>query len=198
MKNLFLFIAALFVATTIQAQQSRVFYGDVIKIKHYATGQHLHSHNLNYGHTGSSGQQQVTAYGGSDDNDYWVIKVAHGSTPQTHAVVRHNDIIRLEHFLTRRNLHSHSGYPSPVTGQQETTCWGANGEGDSNDNWRIEVEGGGVWKAGTRIRLIHVNSNHALHSHSGYSHPQWTHGQQEVTSYVGRDDNDFWYSFKSN
>jgi dolichyl-phosphate-mannose--protein O-mannosyl transferase len=196
MKNLFLFATLLLATMTAQAQKSKAVYGAVIKLKHCATGHHLHSHNLNYGHSGSSRQQQVTAYGGTDDNDYWVIKVAHKSASQRGLPVRHGDIIRLEHLLTRRNLHSHGGFPSPVTGQQEVTGWGTNGEGDLNDNWQVEVEGGGVWKAGTRVRLIHVVSNHALHSHAGYTHSQWTHGQQEVTGYSGRDDNDFWYFFK--
>ncbi|MBE2208467.1 MAG: hypothetical protein IAE84_12825 [Saprospiraceae bacterium] len=166
-------------------------YGDIVKIKHVLTNAHLHSHAINYGHPQSSGQQQVTAFGGADDNDYWVIKPEHGNNNRSGSV-RHGDVIRLEHYLTRRNLHSHAGIPSPVTGQQEVTCFGENGNGDSNDNWRIEIDGGGTWAANRRIRLIHINTNHALHSHAGHAHPQWTAGQQEVTGFGGRDDNDWW------
>jgi dolichyl-phosphate-mannose--protein O-mannosyl transferase len=46
------------------------------------------------------------------------------------------------------------------------------------------------------MRLIHVNTNHALHSHFGYSHPNWTASQQEVTGFSGRDDNDWWSLFE--
>jgi dolichyl-phosphate-mannose--protein O-mannosyl transferase len=42
------------------------------------------------------------------------------------------------------------------------------------------------------VRLIHVLTDHVLHSHGGFSHPEWTLGQQEVTCYPWRDDNDWW------
>ncbi len=170
-------------------------YGATIKVSHLWTGRTLHSHPLNYGHTGSSGQQQVTAFEGADDNDLWRIKGPHGQ-PENYKAgqsIRHGDIIRLQHVLTGRNLHSHSGHPSPVTQQQEVTCFGHNGIGDTNDNWRIELPGGGDWAPGGRIKLIHQATNHALHSHPGHSHSQWTAVQQEVTGFGGRDDNDWWW-----
>jgi endonuclease/exonuclease/phosphatase family metal-dependent hydrolase len=173
-------------------------YGDVIKLRHGATGHILHSHGASYGHPGSSRQQQITAFAAADDNDYWLVKGPHG-TPDDHRrgqPVRHGEVIRLEHVATRRNLHSHAGFPSPRTGQQEVTGFGANGQGDGNDDWRIEVEDAGAWEAGERVRLIHVNTNHALHSHAGLSHPQWTLGQQEVTGFPQRDDNDWWRLFE--
>jgi dolichyl-phosphate-mannose--protein O-mannosyl transferase len=106
--------------------------------------------------------------------------------------VQHREIVRLQHVATGRNLHSHGGIPSPLTGQQEVTCFGEGGAGDGNDDWRLEIEGGGTWEPGKRLRLIHVASNHALHSHAGWSHPDWTTGQQEVTCLRGRDDNELW------
>ena len=109
--------------------------------------------------------------------------------------MQHGDIIRLQHVGTQLNLHSHSGHPSPVTQQQEVTCFGDNGFGDGNDNWRVEVEGEGAWIPGRRVRLIHVTTHHALHSHWGASHSQWTRGRQEVTGYPDRDDNDWWWVF---
>jgi hypothetical protein len=173
-------------------------YRNIIKMRHHLTTNKLHSHALNYGHPGTSGQQQVTAFAGSDDNDLWRVKGPDGqpATFKEGEPVQHGDTIRLEHVLTGRNLHSHGGFPSPVTGQQEVTCYGNNGIGDANDNWRIEIEGGGTWDSGKRLRLIHVLTNHALHSHSGFSHPQWTAGQQEVTGFAGRDDNDWWSLFE--
>jgi hypothetical protein len=169
-------------------------YRETIKLQHFLTGRRLHSHPYNYGHPGTSGQQQVTAFEGADDNDFWIIKGPHGQPEDFRAEqpVRNGDIVRLEHLLTRRNLHSHPGFPSPVTGQQEVTCYGENGLGDENDNWRVEVEGGGAWKNPQRVRLIHVNTECALHSHQGFSHPEWTMGQQEVTCFADRDDNDWW------
>ncbi|NMO17876.1 hypothetical protein HPC49_23415 [Pyxidicoccus fallax] len=174
-----------------------VTYGCRIKLRHCAGGRALHSHPFNYGHAGTSGQQQVTAYEGFDENDWWYIQGPHGTPAnyQQTLPVSHGQIIRLKHRGTGRNLHSHSGHPSPVTGQQEVTCFGENGVGDGNDNWRVEVEGGGAWTGGKRVRLIHVATNHALHSHFGHSHQEWTRGQQEVTCYEGRDDNDWWSVF---
>lgn len=99
--------------------------------------------------------------------------------------------------MTRRNLHSHGGIPSPCTRQQEVTCFGSWGNGDSNDNWRVEIGGGGAVGVGRRMRLIHANTNHALHSHAGWSHPQWTANQQEVTGFGGRDGNDWWEAFET-
>jgi hypothetical protein len=83
-----------------------------------------------------------------------------------------------------------------VTKQQEVTGFGVQGIGDTNDNWRVEAEGGGTWEAGKRTRLIHVGTNRALHSHRGFSHPDWTASQQEVTGFAGRDDNDWWVLFE--
>jgi subtilisin family serine protease len=172
-----------------------VRYRNIIKMRHRLTTNTLHSHALNYVHPGTSGQQQVTAFAGSDDNDLWRVKGPDGQ-PEIFKVgepVQHGDIIRLEHVLTGRNLHSHGGFPSPVTHQQEVTCYGDNGIGDANDNWRIEIEGGGTWDSGKRLRLKHVTTNHALHSHLGFSHPDWTAGQQEVTGFAQSDDNDWWF-----
>jgi hypothetical protein len=35
-----------------------------------------------------------------------------------------------------------------------------------------------------------------LHSHAWQTHPTYTAGQQEVTGYSLRDDNDWWYLFE--
>lgn len=172
-----------------------VTYGAILRLAHYLTGCHLHSHPHSYGHPGSSGQQQVTCFAGTDDNDLWAVKGPAGQ-PEDYRLgqpVQHGDNIRLEHVLTRRNLHSH-GLPSPVTGQQEVSAFGEQGIGDDNDTWRLETQGAIPWASGARARLIHVLTDHALHSHAGYSHPQWTMGQQEVTGFVGRDDNDLWFA----
>lgn len=171
-------------------------YGMVLKLRHAATGRALHSHPFNYGHAGSSGQQQVTCFQDADSNDLWLLKGPDGLPVdfQSGQPVQHGNIIRLEHLATRRNLHSHVGFPSPVTDQQEVTCFGDGGIGDGNDNWRVEVDGGGTWVTERTIRLIHLPTNAALHSHAGFSDSQWTMGQQEVTGFAGRDSNDLWFS----
>lgn len=182
--------------TVVSRAGTPVRYGATLKLRHAATGCSLHSHPFNYGHPGSSGQQQVTCFAGADDNDLWRIKGPDGQPQnfQSGQPVQHGDVVRVEHLATRRNLHSHAGFPSPVTGQQEVTGFGQSGVGDGNDDWRVEVDGGGQWDAGRQVRLIHVPTDAALHSHSGWSHPEWTMGQQEVTGYAGRDFNDLWFA----
>src|SRR4051794_20300558 len=169
--------------------------GSWIELTHVRTGKFLHSHPFNYAHPGSSGQQQVTCDGPpGDEGDRWRVRVAHGANEHTawDQPITDGMVVRLEHIVTHRNLHSHVNHPSPVTHQQEVTCFGSNGMGDTNDNWRVELAGTGALEAGSTIRLIHVNTNVALHSHVGFSHAVNTRGEQEVTGYVGRDDNDLW------
>lgn len=167
-------------------------YSSIVRLQHVNTHCRLHSHAINYQHPGTSGQQQVTCFGGRDDNDDWVIVGPHGSEKSYRSgePIHNGDIVRLEHRLTQRNLHSHGGIASPSSRQQEVTAFGY-GAGDSNDNWRVELVSGSDLVRGSSFRLIHVNTNHALHSHSGHS-TRWTEFQQEVTGFGGRDSNDLW------
>jgi hypothetical protein len=180
----------------VAAEAISVRFGAVLKLRHAATGCALHSHPLNYSHPGTSGQQQVTAFEDSDSNDLWLLKGPDGQPEdfQYGRSIRHGAVIRLQHVATGRNLHSHAGFPSPITFQQEVTCFGNTGVGDDNDNWRVEVEGGGPWVTGSTVRLIHLATNAALHSHAGFSSPLWTAGQQEVTGFSSRDANDLWFA----
>ncbi|HWJ85636.1 MAG TPA: hypothetical protein VNR62_09405 [Cellulomonas sp.] len=93
--------------------------------------------------------------------------------------------VRLRHVATGTYLGSPRGSRSPVTGQQGVRA------GSSPDEWTVEVDGGGTWTAGARIRLVHVATGVALHSHL-HSDERTTDGQQEVTGFAGRDDNDWW------
>eukprot|EP01106_Pelomyxa_sp_JSP_P002898 TRINITY_DN1436_c0_g1_i3.p1 TRINITY_DN1436_c0_g1~~TRINITY_DN1436_c0_g1_i3.p1 ORF type:complete len:365 (-),score=109.47 TRINITY_DN1436_c0_g1_i3:109-1203(-) len=167
-----------------------VHYGDVVRIQHKLTGAHLHSHAINYNHARTSGQQQVTGFASKDDNDWWIVKGPHEGPPvPLGAPVAAGAVIRLEHVATKRNLHSHGSHPSPVTHQQEVTCYGNNGQGDANDNWKLECTG--VWNLGEPVRLVHVLTNHTLHSHNVTGRVPISN-QQEVTAFDKRDDNDLW------
>jgi hypothetical protein len=173
-----------------------VHYGEEVRLRHLYSYRTLHSHDLPYQHRGTSGQQQVTCFAGADANDLFRVKAPHGAAPglRNGDVVSNGDVIRLEHSTTRRNLHSHAGVPSPVSRQQEVTCFGQDGEGDDNDNWRLE--GPQQWTYGAPMRLIHLNTDQALHSHLGLSDERNTAGQQEVTCFSGRDNNDMWAVFQ--
>ncbi|MGY4645178.1 MIR domain-containing protein [Cellulomonas sp. URHB0016] len=174
---------------------ARLTVGTTVKLSHAWTGRTLHSHPAVYTHPGSSGQQQVTTFGGSDDGDLWRLTGPHGSAPDAPGgggnALTDGDVVRLRHVRTGRNLHSHAGFPSPLTGQQEVTAFGTDGVGDHNDDWRVEVDGGGPWLAGSRLRLVHVATGRALHSHHR-SDARLTSGQDEVTGFDGRDQNDWW------
>jgi len=62
--------------------------------------------------------------------------------------VKCGDTIRLEHVLTKRNLHSESLFMSMITEAQEVSAFGSDGLGDESnsftdvdDNWIISCQG---------------------------------------------------------
>eukprot|EP01084_Bolivina_argentea_P127050 224771_1 len=151
-----------------------IVYGSRIKLEHLNTQYRLHSHKINYPDTCASTQQQVTCFSREDDNDYWVIKphdLTKDSIKLWQKEVKNGYIINLQHYTTSAYLHSHNGYKSAVTQQQEVTCyWNKH---DENNNWKLEILSNvDVWKRGQKIKLIHCNTNHALHSHSNL-YPDW-------------------------
>ncbi|KAF9581910.1 hypothetical protein BGW38_000903 [Lunasporangiospora selenospora] len=171
-----------------------VAYGAKITIRHLGTdGGYLHSHQTDY-ETGSK-QQQITLYPHKDTNNDWVIQRADGSVPDTLQYVKSGDYVRLMHAPTSGRLHSHSHKP-PVTDQEnhfEVSAYGvgmgAEYQGDSNDQWRVEViDHDGPDKAAgeklhtlrSKFRLIHPNMGCALFSHP-VKLPKWAFEQQEVT-----------------
>jgi dolichyl-phosphate-mannose--protein O-mannosyl transferase len=175
-----------------------VKYRDTLKLKHVATESILRSIRENYTHEGTSGQQVVTAAKESDTMSYWVVKGPHNQ-PENYkegTPIKRGDIIRLEHLPTRGNLHSHhhshEERKSPISRQNEVTVFGKNSIGDDNDNWRVEVQYGKTWYENIYVKLIHVDTNYALHSHNH----EYTTDQKEVTCFRDRDDNDWWVVIK--
>jgi hypothetical protein len=184
-----------------QSAKRPLLFGDVVKLCHVNTHRRLHSRDTRYLHGGSSGQQQVTAYKWADAYDYWLVKGPHGedaSYKQGEPVLR-GDIIRLEHICTQRNLHSHN-IPAPLSPRQnEVTCFGNWGNGDSGDNWCVETRDDAArWTWDRDVKLIHVDTGRALHSHEHSRAHEYLrenvyweeHG--EVTCYAERDENDWW------
>lgn len=123
----------------------------------------------------------MTAFGGQDDNDWWIVAGPHnGGTPARGTPVADGETIRLVHRATGLRLHSHN-IPSPVSCQQEVSAFGG---GDANDDWRVRYQ-----QPGGTMRLVHVNTRNPLHSHN-LDLPSWGGGQGEVTCYTtGRDKN---------
>ena len=71
--------------------------------------------------------------------------------------IKCGDIIRLEHVVTKKNLHSHL-VSSPLTGKQEVSAYGDNkGEGDTGDNWMLICHTD-FWERDDTIMLKHIDT----------------------------------------
>nr|XP_033807175.1 protein O-mannosyl-transferase 2 [Geotrypetes seraphini] len=175
-------------------------YGSVITMKNLRTaGGSLHSHWHLYPEGMGAPQQQITSYLHKDLNNLWIVKKQHAQHDLSTSaeLVKHGDIIQLEHRITRRNLHSHQ-QEAPLTKKHfQVTAYGTNGTGDMNDFWRIEVvnrKSGDLIKVLlSKIRLIHLATGCVLGS-SGKTLPKWGWEQGEVTCspYLKETPNTLW------
>ncbi|GAB2284962.1 Stromal cell-derived factor 2-like protein [Dionaea muscipula] len=177
-------------ASAAPSETIEITYGTVLKLMHEKTKFRLHSHEVPYG--SGSGQQSVTGFPDVDDsNSYWVVK------PQPEASAKQGDriesgaIIRLQHMRTRKWLHSHL-YASPISGNQEVSCFGSDSETDTGDLWRLMIEGTGkTWSKDQRIRLQHVDTGVYLHSHNK-KYSRIAGGQQEVCGLKDKRADNIW------
>uniref|UniRef100_A0A8C9XH70 Protein O-mannosyl-transferase 2 n=1 Tax=Sander lucioperca TaxID=283035 RepID=A0A8C9XH70_SANLU len=162
-------------------------YGSTITVKNLRiAGGYLHSHWHLYPEGVGARQQQVTAYLHKDYNNLWLVhrQDANESQSGTPDLVRHGDIIRLEHKETTRNLHGHL-HEAPLTKKHfQVTGYGINGTGDTNDLWQVEVCGGQngdlVKVLRSKVRFLHRATGCVLYS-SGKTLPKWGWEQVEVT-----------------
>jgi len=157
---------------------SYVTCGSVIKLRHAATGYRMHSHQVTYG--SGSGQQSVTGYAGIEDpNSLWIVAGIHDKHCPTGTPLKNNDAIRLQHLQTGKNLHSHL-HKSPLTNQQEVSCFGDSESGDTGDHWKVLVKSGEPhWKRDSVILFQHVDTGKYLSSNKNkFNHP--IPGQQEI------------------
>jgi len=177
-----------------------IFYGAVIVLRHEQFPAFLYSDRRYYSHPGCSDQQLVAAVTTENSDCYWLLKPANAIDPA--AVrgdpIRPGDVVRLEHVPTKRNLHTHGDKPAPSTrSQKEVTCYGENGLGNNDDNWIVELPGGGTaWLTGQRVRLVNQSILAALHSHE-ITFINAGETFQEVTGHPDghRDQNDYWNAF---
>ncbi|KAG8013651.1 Protein O-mannosyl-transferase 2, partial [Nibea albiflora] len=162
-------------------------YGSSITVKNLRiAGGYLHSHWHLYPEGVGAKQQQVTSYLHKDYNNVWLVHRQGDIDSQsgTPDLVRHGDIIRLEHKETTRNLHSHL-HEAPLTKKHfQVTGYGINGTGDNNDLWQVEVSGGRkgdlVKVLRSKVRFLHRATGCVLYS-SGKTLPKWGWEQVEVT-----------------
>ncbi|KAH9818063.1 family 39 glycosyltransferase [Melampsora americana] len=173
-----------------------VMIGSNITIRHTNTqGGYLHSHPQYYP-TGSR-QQQITLYPHSDSNNLWTIFGRLSDEPSIGTskdfrnldfyhhhpyFVNQTSIIRLQHTLTDKKLHTHD-VRAPVTDvdyQNEVSCYGFPGfPGDANDEWIVEIVSR-LKALRTKFRLRHPLQNCYLFSHR-VKLPHWAFDQQEVS-----------------
>jgi len=167
----------------------------IIKLQNVQRGVRLHSHEVKYG--GGSGQQSVTGVTNGDDvNSYWVIRHAHNK-PQCKRgeEIKCGDVIRLQHFTTRRNLHSHL-FTGPMTNSHfEVSAYGEDGDGDDGDNWQV-VCSSDIWYKTSAVRLRHVVTSKYL-TVSGQTFGRPIAGQYEVTAHGSISDASLWKPIES-
>lgn len=70
--------------------------------------------------------------------------------------IKCGSIIRLTHLTTKKNLHSHL-FNSPLSGNQEVSAYGNDGEGDTGDHWYMDC-GGDFWERDDNVQLKHVDT----------------------------------------
>merc|ERR1719411_2492083 len=147
----------------------------------------------------------MTAYAHKDENNKFLVKKWNEEPALLYTeewsnaeveLVKHGDLVRLEHVMTRRNIHSHQ-QPAPMSKKQfQITGYGENGTGDANDVWRVEIVGGKdgdiVQTVTTKVKFHHYFMKCVI-SCSGKQLPKWGYEQQEIAcNPTTRDPNSQW------
>ncbi|KAJ6577541.1 glycosyltransferase family 39 protein [Mycena capillaripes] len=179
-----------------------VAFGSRISLKNMGFGGGLlHSHHHVY--PAGSGQQQVTCYHHKDNNNEWdVLPRWHEPPYDPEAPVRflqHNDIIRLSHSMTTRNLHSHK-VPAPISKlNHEVSCYGNSTIGDYHDYWVVEVVDDMLRGARANVDRVHALTTRLRFKHevlgcylraASAVLPQWGWKQIEVSCVPENDPKD--------
>ena len=157
-------------------------------------------------------EQQITLYPHRDENNEWQITHSlvegqpdHDYETEPTEFIKNGDVVRFEHVITKKRLHSHSLRPpvSDVDFQNEVSGYGFPGfPGDVNDNWVVEIEHGDKMdrESETRLRSLHTTFRlrHVLTGCYLFSHkvrlPEWGFDQQEVTCNTNAvKPNSLWY-----
>ena len=163
-----------------------VNYGSQISLRsaHNMPCGYLHSHQDLYPEGVGAHQQMVSSYVHRDENNFFTVK-PNSTLEEQNRPVRSGDLVKLEHWATGRNLHSHK-IPSVMAKTHfQVTGYGEDGIGDENDLWRVEVEGGAFGSAVKplvdKLRLRHHHLNCLLTCTSEQLPKEWGYGQQEIS-----------------
>jgi dolichyl-phosphate-mannose--protein O-mannosyl transferase len=86
--------------------------------------------------------------------------------------IKCNEIVRLEHVDTGKNLHSHL-FKSPLSGNQEVSAFGEHGTGDTGDNWTVQCETNDVlWQRYKQVIFVHVDTGKFLSTSDSFKFNQ--------------------------
>ncbi|KZC06223.1 Protein O-mannosyl-transferase 2 [Dufourea novaeangliae] len=155
-------------------------YGATVTLKNHRTGGgYLHSHWHLYPEGVGARQQQVTTYSHKDDNNVWLVKkLDTDDIPSEPTFVKHGDLIRLEHVVTHRNLHSHKEYAPLSKKHYQVTGYGENGTGDANDVWKVLIvngrDGDIIETVTSKLKFVHY-LHHCVLTCSGKTLPKWAY-----------------------
>ncbi|CAO2644361.1 Stromal cell-derived factor 2 [Lemmus lemmus] len=137
-----------------------------------------------------SGQQSVTGVTSVDDsNSYWRIRGKTATVCERGTPIKCGQPIRLTHINTGRNLHSHH-FTSPLSGNQEVSAFGEEGEGDYLDDWTVLCNGP-YWVRDSEVRFKH-SSTEVLLSVTGEQYGRPISGQKEVHGMAQPSQNNYW------
>lgn len=149
----------------------------------------LHSHIQTYPE--GSNQQQVTCYHHKDANNEWFFypnRHEPGFDPEAPLkFVGDNDVIRLIHAQTGRNLHSHA-VAAPITkADNEVSTYGNTTIGDDKDHWKVEIISDAASNDRSKLRTL-TSAFRLRHATLGcylragnVNLPQWGFKQIETT-----------------
>lgn len=144
-------------------KEDPVTCGSVVKLVHKETGFNLHSHGIAWG--SGSGQQSVTSNSAKNEKgSLWLIKESsHAVGCDIGTPIKCGDVIRLEHADSKKNLHSHL-FRAPLSGNQEVSSFGDNGNGDTGDNWEVicDTSKDTVWMRYKPVSFKHVDTSKYL------------------------------------
>lgn len=183
-----LFITPLLFPYGCASELSVVTCGSVLKLLNIKHNVRLHSHDVRYG--SGSGQQSVTGVTAADDgNSYWRIRGKTSTVCERGTLVKCGQSIRLTHVNTGRNLHSHH-FTSPLSGNQEVSAFGDDGEGDILDDWTVLCNGE-FWQRDEEVRFKHASTN-VLLSVTGEQYGRPINGQREVHGMTYASQHNFW------
>uniref|UniRef100_A0A6M2E617 Putative secreted stromal cell-derived factor 2 n=1 Tax=Amblyomma tuberculatum TaxID=48802 RepID=A0A6M2E617_9ACAR len=108
----FLFLILMHLGASVCADLQYVTCGSVLKLENLQNQVRLHSHDIKYG--SGSGQQSVTGtLDREDNNSHWVVKGKREKACQRGDPIPCGSLVRLEHLVTHKNLHSHH-FVSPL------------------------------------------------------------------------------------